>query len=206
MLTSPEIAGAIERIDAGIAPIRDELNAADRRLGDGDTGMTVAQVVGAWKAAGNLPADVGAALICLGRETGRATGSSLGSVLATGLSAAGRAGCGREAIDCAGVVALLGAATAAITARSGATAGDKSILDSLLRIESSLDSKGRQDAALDIAADAATAALAEFRNRESRIGRARMYGAQSAGHDDPGMLAVVLLLTAARHNSLQAME
>lgn len=199
MLTSIAIARAIEHIDAGIVPIRDELNAADRHLGDGDTGMTIGQVVGAWKgASGSLPADVGAALLALGRETGRATGSSLGSVLAMGLSAAGRSGRGREQIDRAGIVPLLAAATAAITERSGAQPGDKSILDSLLRIEHALGTESGSGNALDMAVDAAAAALDEFRGRESRIGRARMYGARSAGHDDPGMLAVHRLLSAAR--------
>jgi hypothetical protein len=32
----------------------------------------------------------------------------------------------------------------------------------------------------------------------SKNGRARIYGAKSAGHDDPGMLAALLLLRAAQ--------
>jgi dihydroxyacetone kinase len=198
MLTSTEIVRAVERIDTQIEAIRDELNAADRRFGDGDTGMTVAQVVAAWKTTEELPADVGAALLALGRATGRATGSSLGSVLAMGLSAAGRAGRNQERVDRAAIVDLLGAATAAIGERSGASPGDKTILDSLLRLRSDLEAESGTQSLLDTAIGAATTALAEFRDRESRIGRARMYGARTAGHDDPGMLAVQLLLIASR--------
>jgi dihydroxyacetone kinase len=198
MLTSSDIVHAIAAIDAGIAPIRDELNAADRMFGDGDTGMTIASVAASWKAVGDLPTDVGAAFVTLGREAGRATGSTLGSVLAIAFSAAGRVVRGRELVDRAGLVAMLTAATAAITERSGAAPGDKSILDSLLRIKHAIETENSSGAIIDVAVDAAAAALAEFRSHESRIGRARMYGPRTAGHDDPGMLAAVLLLTAVR--------
>jgi dihydroxyacetone kinase len=198
-LTSADIAAAIDRIDAGIAPIRDALNAADRHLGDGDTGMTVAQVVAAWKAvAGTLPEDAGAALVALGRETGRATGSSLGSVMAMGLSAAGRAVRGRNEIEREALVTMLGAATTVIRERSGAAAGDKTILDSLLAIEHALATGNEASDALEVAIAAADAARNEFREREAKVGRARMYGERSRGHDDPGMLAACMLLGAAR--------
>lgn len=199
MLTTAALTRAIARINAGIAAITEELNAADRLLGDGDTGMTVAQVVIAWQAAcPTLPPDVGVALLALGRETGRASGSSLAAVLSMGLSAAGRSARGKEALAGSDVVAMLAAAAAVITERSGATPGDKSILDSLLRVGRDLAADDASANLLDAAAAAAVAALDEFRGRESRLGRARMYGARSVGHDDPGMLAAVLLLGAVR--------
>lgn len=43
-------------------------------------------------------------------------------------------------------------------------------------------------------------ALFGFGDRESRLGRARMHGARSVGHDDPGMLAAARLLSAARRS------
>ena len=200
MPTANDLAQAIERIAGRIDPIRDELNAADRHLGDGDTGMTVADVVAAWQAAAPaLPPDVGAALLALGRGTSRATGSSLGAVLAMGLSAAGRSVRGKDALAVPDIRVALAAATAAITGRSGAAGGDKTILDSLLQIEAGLAAADPAATAdpLAVATGAAEAALSEFRPREARIGRARMYGAKSAGHDDPGMLAACLLLRAA---------
>lgn len=200
MLTAADIARVVERIDAGIPAIRDELNAADRHLGDGDTGMTIAQVVTAWRAVcRDLPADVGEALLLLGRETGRATGSSLGAVLAMGLSAAGRSVRGKEALAPAEVAAMLAAAAQKITERSGATSGAKSILDSLLRVERDLrGAAGSTPYDLYAAIASTAAALADFRESESQLGRARMYGAKSKGYDDPGMLAAYLLLNAVR--------
>jgi dihydroxyacetone kinase-like protein len=178
------IAHAVRRIHASLDGIRDELNAADRVMGDGDTGMTVADVVTAWHAALSVDcADAPAMLLHLGRETRRATGSSLGSVIGIGLSAAGRSG---ET----SVVAMLDAAASAITERSGASPGDKTILDSLIAIREAL-ADGRDPI------EGAQRALDTFRTREAKIGRARVYGARSIGHDDPGMLAALLLLRAA---------
>ncbi len=122
-----------------IAPIRDALNAADRRLGDGDTGMTVEQVVQAWSTVPpEAMPDAGEALLALGRQTARATGSSLGSVLAMGLRAAGNAVRGQAALDRDGIVVALAAATDAIVARSGATIGDKTVLDAIDAIRAAL--------------------------------------------------------------------
>jgi len=189
-LTPTVIADAVRRIAEHIAAIRDELNAADRALGDGDTGMTIAAVVSAWITALQAPAaDVGATLSQLGRETRRATGSSLGSVMGIGLTAAGKAV--TSPVDRDAMIAMLSAAADAITERSGASAGDKTILDSLLAVRDAV----ARDASV---VDAAAKALDDFRSREARIGRARMYGAKSIGHDDPGMLAALLLLRAAQ--------
>jgi hypothetical protein len=183
-LTTVAIASAVRRIGGSIDTIRDRLNAADRILGDGDTGMTIASVVAAWAvASAREQPDVASLLKELGRETRRATGSSLGSVLAIGLTAASKA-------DPASSVALLDAATAAIVERSGASPGDKTILDSLLAVRAAI-ADGRD------VVDAAAKALDDFRPREAKLGRARVYGAKSAGHDDPGMLAAWLLLRAA---------
>lgn len=188
MSGAPTVAGiaeAVRRMHAGIDAIREELNAADRAMGDGDTGMTVASVVAACNAAcASEHADVGAMLQALGRETRRASGSSLASVMGIGLAAAGKSGA-------TSAEAMLAAAANAITERSGAAAGDKTILDSLLAIRAAL-ARGEDPV------QAARHALDEFRPREAKIGRARVYGAKSAGYDDPGMLAALLLLRAAQ--------
>jgi len=190
-LTTADIAAAVRRMHACSDAMRDDLNAADRVLGDGDTGMTVASILGAWALAIQTPSsDVGTMLQQLGRETRRATGSSLGSVMAIGLIAAGKA-VATPAVDRSAIAAMLDAAADAISERSGASAGDKTILDSVLAVRAAVASEAN-------VTDAAARSLDDFRPREARIGRARMYGAKSAGHDDPGMLAALLLLRAAQ--------
>jgi len=183
-LSAAGLADAVKRIHDRVDNLRDALDAADRVMGDGDTGMTIASVVAAWNGviAADSP-DVATLLQRMGRETRRATGSSLGSVLAIGLTAAGKSS--------GSPVQMLDAAATAITERSGAVAGDKTILDSLLAVR---DALARQRSAVD----AAQQALDDFRSRETKVGRARIYGAKSIGHDDPGMLAALLLLRTAQ--------
>ncbi len=196
MLVTADIARAVERINNAVDALRDTLNDADRQLGDGDTGMTVGAVVAAWKAQPDLPGDVGEAVLVLGKATARATGSSLGAVLAIGMAAAGRTLRAKASADRDDVVAALDAATTAIQSRSGAAPGDKTILDSLLRIREALALAHDSADLARVARQAAATALSEFRGRESRLGRARMYGAKSIGHDDPGMLAALHMLDA----------
>jgi phosphoenolpyruvate---glycerone phosphotransferase subunit DhaL len=198
MLDNDVLADALARVAARVDAMRDVLNAADRSLGDGDTGMTLAGIVGAWRAASVRDApDVGAAIVALGRAAAAATGSSLGSVIAIGLRAAGRDSAGRATLDRAGLVAALDAALRAISERSGAKPGDKTVLDSLVAIHRALAGAVADRGLGPVALAAAESALREYRDRASKLGRARMYGERSIGQDDPGMLAVVLLLRAA---------
>ena len=68
MLTTAALKASIGRIAAQLPDLRDRLNDADSKLGDGDTGMTVARMIEAVEAAAaELPADVGAALAQCGR-------------------------------------------------------------------------------------------------------------------------------------------
>lgn len=190
LLSVARLVLAVQRMQTSIDTMRDTLNAADRALGDGDTGMTVANVVSAWASTAQTPfEDVGTMLQQLARETRRASGSSLASVLAIGLAAAGKAA-GASIVDRQTLVGMLSAAADAIVERSGASPGDKTILDSLLAMRNAV-AKDRD------VVEAVRDAVEEFRPREARIGRARIYGAKSAGLDDPGMLAALLLLQAA---------
>jgi dihydroxyacetone kinase len=198
VLAVDDVVAAVARLHTRSDGLRERLNAADRLLGDGDTGMSVACVVEAWQGVlGDTFADIGELFQQLGRATRGATGSSLGSVLAIGLVAAGKAAAGKPAVDRAGIAAMLAAATSAISARSGAVPGDKSILDALIGMRESIEA-GTDVALLDTAITGVERALGTFRPRESKLGRARIYGAKSVGLDDPGMLAAVELLRAVR--------
>jgi len=197
MLTTPGLVQAIEGVASQLAPIRDQLNEADSRLGDGDTGMTVTRMVEAVRAISTeLPADLGAALAQCGRACSKATGSSLGAVIAMALDAAGRSTREQVSVDHVGVANMLSAAAIVIQERSGATPGDKTVLDSLLGIRDACGSAGPSASLREEAVRAAGDALDKFRGRQAKLGRARMYGRKSVGLDDPGMLAVYLVLAA----------
>ena len=198
MLTTPGLVRAIEGVAAQLAPIRDRLNEADSRLGDGDTGMTVSRMVEAVRAisAELPPADLGEALVQCGRACSKATGSSLGAVIAMALGAAGRSTREQASVDHIGVVNMLGGAALVIQERSGAKPGDKTVLDALLEIRDAFASARPSASLREEAVRAAGDALDKFRGRQAKLGRARMYGPKSVGLDDPGMLAVYLVLAA----------
>ena len=87
----------------------------------------------------------------------------------------------------------------ALSARGGASLGDKTMLDSLEAIadgpracDNPADAHALKEAALRGAADA----LDALRDKPNRIGRARMFADQSIGLDDPGMVAVQRMVQA----------
>jgi dihydroxyacetone kinase-like protein len=75
------------------------------------------------------------------------------------------------------------------------------VLDSLVAIGDALAAGDGDDGGLAEASAAAHRALDDFRGRESKLGRARMFAARSAGHDDPGMLAAALVLDAVQERA-----
>jgi len=191
------LAGAVARAKARMATLEQELNLADSRLGDGDTGVMLARVVDAMAAIDYAAEpDIGAALGLMARKTASATGSSLGTLIATGLLTVSKRVKGEPAIAYADLGGHIAAVVAAMAARGGATLGDKTVLDILDALARALDGKGDGASATSAAVEACRTTLAEFRDRPCRIGRARMFAEKSIGMDDPGMLAVHELVLA----------
>ena len=189
-LTAETLSRAIGRLAPHLESVAADLNRADARIGDGDLGITMTKGARELRAvAGELPDDVGAALMTCARAFTRGGGSSYGTLLATGLMTAAKACRGERTVDWTVVSGLLDAAVAAMSDRGGASLGDKTVLDAI-------DATARALADLDDPAAMTEAALAatddtlnRFRDRPNRVGRARMFAEKSVGLDDPGMLA-----------------
>lgn len=196
MLDLSVLAEAVSRAKQRMATLEQELNEADARLGDGDTGGMLARVVDAMAGVDTAgQPDLGAAFIQMSRQTAAATGSSLGTLIATALRTVGKRAQGATAISPLEMAAHLDAALEDMMRRGGATLGDKTVLDGLAAIAAAL----RQDPPHPGAAarSAAGQALDAFRDQPCRIGRARMFSDRSSGLDDPGMLALERLVAAA---------
>ncbi len=196
-ITVETLKNAIMQANARMQTLEEELNAADSRLGDGDTGVMLARVLTRFKETdlGN-EADVGAALQSLARAAASATGSSLGTLFATALLTIGKKTKGRQAIQWSELSALLQSALDAMIARGGASLGDKTVLDAIDAVVKAID--GLQDARQISAAslESVKRALDDFRNKPCKIGRARMFAEKSIGMDDPGMLGFARLVEA----------
>lgn len=191
--------GAALHAQAAMMRSEQRLNEADARLGDGDTGSMLVRLADALSKVDAAGADdLGAAFALYARAAAGATGSSLGTLVATALLAMSRAAKGRRELDWKELSPLLDGALDAMMRRGGAALGDKTILDAIHAV--AVATRGAEDAAaVREAANAATArALADFRDKPNRIGRARMFAERSVGQDDPGMLACHLLLADSR--------
>ena len=81
-------------------------------------------------------------------------------------------------------------------ARGKAELGGKTVLDSLDAVAKALDGVADPAAAAEAAPQAARAALDAFRDRPATVGRARIFAEKSRGLDDPGMLAMALIVEA----------
>ena len=118
--------------------------------------------------------------------------------MATALMAAGKQVKGSTQIEASQIAGLLQAAQDAMIARGGATVGDKTLLDSMHAIISALEEKSDAGDMWASAETAAKQALDEMRDKPNKIGRARIFGDKTIGMDDPGMVAILRLITLAR--------
>jgi dihydroxyacetone kinase-like protein len=91
---------------------------------------------------------------------------------------------------------ILGEARDAMSARGGASVGDKTVLDTLDAVAKSIAGLDQGPIIHTAALTAARATLEQYRDRPNKIGRARMFADASRGLDDPGMLAMVRVIEA----------
>ncbi|WP_448955272.1 dihydroxyacetone kinase subunit L [Labrys neptuniae] len=203
MLRPADLTSAATRAKAAMAQLEQPLNAADARLGDGDTGGMLVRLIDAL-AAVPVQEDVGLQFAAFGKATMTATGSSLGTVCAGALMAIGRAMAGREAVPILEVGGLLGIARDAMQARGQAALGDKTVVDLIDALASASNGKSTWAEVAASTSAAADETLERFRSRPIRTGRARMFGDRTIGVDDPGMLAFALLTTVLATGKLPA--
>ena len=192
---SPDLARAAARLAAGGEAQADGLNTADGLLGDGDLGVTVAQ---GWRAAAGkaLPDDVGMAFLAMAKAFQSASPSSFGTLMATALMSAASACKGRSEVPWSEVSALLGGARDAMMARGKGELGQKSVLDIVDALAKATAGLDDPVALLAAAAVGSRQTLNDFRGKPAGLGRARIFAEKSKGLDDPGMLAVNVMIGA----------
>lgn len=196
-LTSIHIRDAVSRIAATLPTLERELNEADSKLGDGDTGGMLARVIQAIDgAAPQSGAEVGATLSAYAKATVGATGSSLGTLIATALMTAARQTKGRAEVPWSELSTILADCRDAMSARGGANLGDKTVLDALDAVATAIIGLDQGPVIHAAALAAARDTLVQYRDRPNKIGRARMFADASKGLDDPGMLALVRVIEA----------
>ena len=197
MITTDSIKTAATKIAQLMEESADELNAADGLLGDGDLGITMVRGFREiLEVRDSLPDDVGMALFQCAKAFTKSSGSSYGTLLATGLMSVAKKKKGQQEIQVEEISALLDDALDAMKQRGKAELGDKTVLDVIAASSQAAKDQSDGSSVLKAINDAVTSTIDEFRSRQSKIGRARIFSEKSIGLDDPGMLAFRKMLEA----------
>ena len=197
MITTDSIKTAVTKIAQLMEESADELNAADGLLGDGDLGITMVrgfrEII---EVRDSLPDDVGMALFQCAKAFTKSSGSSYGTLLATGLMSVAKKKKGQQEIQFEEISLLLNDALDAMKQRGKAELGDKTVLDVIAASSQAAKDQSDGSSVLKAINEAVTSTIDEFRSRQSKIGRARIFSEKSIGLDDPGMLAFRKMLEA----------
>ena len=189
--------GAIERLNVEMQKQFDVLNAADGKLGDGDLGITLTRGMEAIAdVAGELPEDLGLAMLQCSQAFTKSSGSSYGTLMALAMMAIAKQIKGQTNIDPIDLNALVATARDQIQTRGKAEIGGKTVLDSLDAVVNHTSGKSDLEDIRTSAVAAVDAALVDFHSKPATMGRARMFGEKSIGLDDPGMLAMKFIVYA----------
>jgi phosphoenolpyruvate---glycerone phosphotransferase subunit DhaL len=194
-ITVEMVRGAVSRAAEAAVLAHDELNAADGRIGDGDTGVMLRRLFQALAAAPVAAgADLGRLFQSYAKICSSATGSSLGTLVTVAMMTLGTASKERSELAWTELAGLLATVRDQMMARGGAKLGDKTVVDMLDAIATAIAGAATGEHAAAAAKAAAKETLDRFRDQPNRLGRARMFGERTIGLDDPGMLAFVRLL------------
>lgn len=188
---------ALRRWSQAMTQAAPELNELDGRLGDGDLGATLQKCAANIESAtSDMPDTLDGVFKISAQGCAKASGSSFGTLLAQAFLGAAKWTPPRTTLSRTDLAALLTQTVQTLSARGGASLGDKTMLDSLDAISKALDAATDDADLRAVAHDAARSALAELKNKPNRIGRARMFADKSVGMDDPGMVAVLRMTEA----------
>ncbi|MBQ0212941.1 dihydroxyacetone kinase subunit L [Proteus vulgaris] len=172
---------------------------ADSRLGDGDLGITMQK---GWRQiaddAQDWPDDLSKSLFQCSKSLQKACASSFGTLQATAFMAMAKYCKENQLQEIAptDISPLLTVAYQSMMARGKGELGQKSVLDIIYQLSEALKpvlSLSELKAAALFSIDNT---LTEFRQKPNLLGRARMFPEKSIGLDDPGMLAIKVIVEA----------
>ncbi|MBC8130120.1 MAG: DAK2 domain-containing protein [Rhizobiaceae bacterium] len=180
---------------------REELIALDGKVGDSDLGITMSKGFAAAAEAVNAEGEA-AGLAKLLRTAGatmaRTAPSTMGTLTATGFIRAGKALEGITELRTPEVAIFWAAFRDGVAERGKAKLGDKTLLDVLHPIATTLEAQAAVDAplstALAAAASAATSALDATKSMKAQHGKAAAFQDRTIGLQDAGATVGALIV------------
>jgi dihydroxyacetone kinase-like protein len=198
-MNGPELVDLLTSALPQLISSRDELQALDAAVGDGDLGVTVSKGCEAVLAALSElddPSPSGV-LAASGKAFATANPSTMAALAGGGLLAAAKAVADIADLDRAAATTVLAAVTDRIVQRGKAEPGDKTVLDALVPSLHALQASTAAGAGtVTEMALAAGRAVDETTALVGQRGRAAWVGERGAGHPDPGATAYWRLLEA----------
>jgi dihydroxyacetone kinase-like protein len=171
------------------------LTTLDGQIGDGDLGITLLKAFRELeRMKDGWPDDLGQAFMQAAQAVSRVSSSSFGTLLATSLMTAAKQTKGTTQAEWSVVPDLLHKAVEAMMARGKASLGDKTVLDAVTGAANAAAGKDQPEALLAALKEGAKTALDDFRDKQAKIGRARIFAERTVGMDDPGMVAFKVML------------
>ena len=196
-MTIDSIRQAIGSIFRAMEAHHQELNELDGKLGDGDLGVTLLKAFTELeRIKGGLPEDLGQALMQCASAVTKVSSSSFGTLLATGLITAAKSLRGITAAEWDKTACILESVVPALLARGKSSLGDKTVVDALAAIAKDIAGQSDPETIAQAAAAAVERTLNEFREKPAKVGRARIFGERTIGMDDPGMVALQVMVNA----------
>jgi dihydroxyacetone kinase-like protein len=204
-ITSSDLVALFAAWRETFAEQRDFLIALDGKVGDSDLGITMAKAFAAAAeavAAAAVGTPIGKILITAGVAMAKAAPSSMGTLTATGFMRGGKALEGDSAMGVREVAVFWRAYGSGIAERGKAKVGDKTILDVIdpvaTTLEGAAETRDTLRAALSAAASVAEQALENTKNMVAQHGKAAAFQEKSVGHQDAGATVGMLMIRAMR--------
>jgi phosphoenolpyruvate---glycerone phosphotransferase subunit DhaL len=202
-LHNSDVVNALNRAATRLIEMRDELNALDAAMGDGDSGLTAEKgAIGLrdYLAANAPTADLGKWLAGAGMAYNKAAPSTMGALMATAFMRAGKEILGKAELDINDLAKMFFAASIGIQERGKAKPGDKTIIDAWHPAAVAFQKAIQEGSSLPDAGQAALGAARHGRDAaialRSMVGRANWVGERTEGQADPGTVLFVGALEA----------
>lgn len=197
--TTKELKAAVIRISAACEDAKPFLCDADSKLGDGDLGVTMEK---GWKQivqdSESWDENISKNFFQMSKSLQTACASSFGTLLATGFMAIAKY-CKTQSLNtlqAKDISPIITEAYLAMIHRGKGELGQKSVLDILHNLACTFEHITDVEDLKIAAQKSVTSSLDDFRNKPNLLGRARMFPEKSIGLDDPGMLAIKVIVDA----------
>ncbi len=189
MITKSSLIDAFKKLANVANTNHDDFNSLDGQLGDGDLGITISK--GIEEINNNLNKfedDLAKNFMICAQSFTKASSSSFGTLVAISFMTIAKEVKGKNSIEINKFPKILDNVIKAVCTRGKSNIGDKTFVDTLHAISKTIENNNENYGKLIY--ESTLNALNDFKGKECKIGRARMFSEKSKELNDPGMYAI----------------